>query len=289
MEESDTGSPAPASPASLLPQFYDELRGLARGYLAGESGPQTLTATALVHDAWLRMEGGEERRWEGREQFFDTVEEAMRRVLFERAGQKLAAQPAASAPGVLLDGVGGAAEAPAQGDARGAEGLLPLVYEELRKLAAARLADEGAAQTLQATELVHEAWMRLTKGDEAAHFDSQGHFFAAAAEAIRRILIDRARRRKALKRGAGVMALDLEKANVAMETDDETLLLVDEALQKLERGQAAVAELVKLKFFGGMTHAEACAVLKISERTAKRHWAFARAWLYQEIQLLQAG
>ena len=176
-----------------------------------------------------------------------------------------------------------------QGDRKAAEELLPLVYDELRKLAAQRLAHELPGQTLQATALVHEAWLRLTAGEEAACFENQGHFFAAAAEAIRRILIERARRRNALKRGGGVKPLDLEHANIAMETDDETLLLLDEALQKLGQEQAAAAELVKLRFFAGMTNAEACLVLKISERTAKRYWTFARAWLYDTIRNLQAS
>jgi RNA polymerase sigma factor (TIGR02999 family) len=176
-----------------------------------------------------------------------------------------------------------------QGDRQAAEELLPLVYDELRKLAAQRLASEAPGQTLQATALVHEAWMRLTGGESPVSFENRGHFFAAAAEAIRRILIERARKRSALKRGANARALDLERANVAMETDDETLMVVDDALQKLEREQASAAELVKLRFFAGMTNAEACLVLKISERTAKRYWTFARAWLYHEIRTQQAS
>ena len=176
-----------------------------------------------------------------------------------------------------------------QGDQQAAEELLPLVYDELRKLAAQRLASEAPGQTLQATALVHEAWLRLTGGEELATFENRGHFFAAAAEAIRRILIERARKRNALKRGSNLKPLDLDRANVAMETNDETLLAVDDALQKLEREQASAAELVKLRFFAGMTNAEACLVLKISERTAKRYWTFARAWLYQEISTQQAS
>jgi RNA polymerase sigma factor (TIGR02999 family) len=176
-----------------------------------------------------------------------------------------------------------------QGNGKAADELLPLVYDELRKLAAQKLASEGPGQTLQATALVHEAWLRLTGGEETVSFENRGHFFAAAAEAIRRILIERARKRNALKRGAGLRALDLEQANVAMETDGETLLVVDDALRKLECEQAPAAELVKLRFFAGMTNAEACIVLKISERTAKRYWTFARAWLYQEIRSQQAS
>ena len=166
--------------------------------------------------------------------------------------------------------------------------LLPLVYDELRKLAAQRLAGEAPGQTLQPTALVHEAWMRLTKGDHAANFENQGHFFASAVEAIRRILIERARKRNALKRGSGLKPLDLEHANIAMETDDETLLVLNEALEKLEAEQPEAAELVKLRFFAGMTNAEACLVLNVSERTAKRYWTFARAWLFQKIGELQS-
>ena len=177
----------------------------------------------------------------------------------------------------------------AEGERTAAEELLPLVYDELRKLAAARLANEAAGQTLQATALVHEAWLRLTDGDETLSFENRGHFFAAAAAAIRRILIERARKRNALKRGGGLKPVDLEHANLALETDDGTLLIIDDALKKLESEQAAAAELVKLRFFAGMTIAEACAVLKISERTAKRYWTFARAWLYQEIRSQQVA
>ena len=175
------------------------------------------------------------------------------------------------------------------GDRHAAEELLPLVYDELRQLAASRLSSEAPGQTLQATALVHEAWMRLTKGDETVSFDNRGHFFAAAAEAIRRILIERARKRNALKRGSGIKPLDLEHANVAMETDDETLLVLNEALEKLETDHPEAADLVKLRFFAGMTNAEACLVLNVSERTAKRYWTFARAWLFQQITELQAG
>jgi RNA polymerase sigma factor (TIGR02999 family) len=171
-----------------------------------------------------------------------------------------------------------------QGDRQAAAHLLPLVYDELRKLAAQRLANEAPGQTLQATALVHEAWLRLTNGKDAACFENRAHFFAAAAEAIRRILIERARRRSAVRHGSGMRPLELDQANAAMETDDETLLVVDEALQKLEREQAAAAELVKLRFFAGMTNTEVAVALKISERTAKRYWTFARAWLYQEIR-----
>jgi RNA polymerase sigma factor (TIGR02999 family) len=176
-----------------------------------------------------------------------------------------------------------------RGDRLAAGELLPLVYNELRRMAAHYLSSEAPGQTLQPTALVHEAWIRLSGGSEEVSFVNRGHFFAAAAEAIRRILIERARKRNALKRGGGLRPLDLDHANVAVETDDETLLLVDEALQKLEREQQTAAELVKLRFFAGMTNVEACAVLRISERTAKRYWTFARAWLYQEIRSQQSS
>lgn len=176
-----------------------------------------------------------------------------------------------------------------QGDKLAAEELLPLVYDELRKLAAHRLANEAPGQTLQATALVHEAWLRLTGGDQSLGFENRGHFFAAAAESIRRILIERARKRGALKRRVELESLDLEHTNIAMETDDHTLLAVDDALRKLEVERAPAAELVKLRFYTGMTHSEACLVLNISERTAKRYWTFARAWLYQELKAAQAS
>ena len=175
------------------------------------------------------------------------------------------------------------------GDRRAAEELLPLVYDELRQLAAHRLSSEAPGQTLQPTALVHEAWMRLTKGDETVSFDNRGHFFAAAAEAIRRILIERARSRGRQKRGGGVKPVDIESVQLAAETDDATLLLVDEALQKLEAVNRTAAELVNLRFFAGLTHGEACTALGVSERTAMRQWSFARAWLFREITALQSA
>lgn len=169
-----------------------------------------------------------------------------------------------------------------QGDARAAEALLPLVYDELRKLAAARMADESGTQTLQATALVHEAWLRLVhEGDRT--WQNRAQFFAAAAEAMRRILIERARRKHALKRGAGAEHIDLDRVDVALEADADTLLRVNEALGKLAGQDAQAAEVVKLRFFVGLGYAEAAQTLGISERTAKRCWSFARAWLYREL------
>jgi len=169
------------------------------------------------------------------------------------------------------------------GDPQAAEKLLPLVYEELRKLAAYRMAQEPAGHTLQPTALVHEAWMRLT-GDESARFEGRRHFFAAAAEAMRRILIDRARQKRSLKRGGGAERVNLDDLQMAVAADDETVLVVDEALQKLTKEDPESAEFIKLRFFAGLTNAEAAQALGIPERTARRNWSFARAWLYREIR-----
>ena len=169
------------------------------------------------------------------------------------------------------------------GSSQAADELFPLVYRELRQLAASKMASEQAGHTLQPTALVHEAWMRLV-GSENPHFDGRGHFFAAAAEAMRRILIERARRKQTAKRGAGFERLDLEHADIAIHVSDETLLLVNDALDKLAREDSKAAELVNLRFFAGMTNEEAAVALGVSVRTAKRHWTFARAWLYDEIR-----
>ncbi len=180
----------------------------------------------------------------------------------------------------ILNAIGG-------GDSKAAQDLLPLVYEELRKLAAHKMANEAPGQTLQPTALVHEAWLRLV-GTENPQFEGRGHFFAAAAEAMRRILIDRARQKLSLKRGAGAARVNLEDLEVAAAADDDTLLAVDEALTKLAREDPDSAEFIKLRFFAGMTNDEAAQALGIPERTARRHWSFARAWLFREIRR-QAG
>ena len=169
------------------------------------------------------------------------------------------------------------------GDSQAAEELLPLVYEELRKLASQKMAKEAPGQTLQPTALVHEAWLRLV-GSENAQFDGRGHFFAAAAEAMRRILIERARQKLSLKRGAGAQRVSLEELEVAIMADDDTLLAVDEALTKLAKEDPDAAQFIKLRFFAGFTSEEAAQVLGIHERTARRHWRFARGWLYQELR-----
>lgn len=172
-----------------------------------------------------------------------------------------------------------------RGDSLAASELLPAVYNELRYLAARQLSHELPGNTLQPTALVHEAWLRLV-GEETATFENRAHFFAAAAEAMRRILIERARRRRTLKRGGDAQfePFDLERTDVAVHADDEMLLLVNEALEKLAHEDEEAATLIKLRFFIGMTNQEAGRTLGISERTAKRHWTFARAWLYDEIR-----
>ena len=170
------------------------------------------------------------------------------------------------------------------GDPTAANELLPLVYEELRKLAAVRMANESAGHTLQPTALVHEAWLRLAGNDVQVAFANRAHFFAAAAEAMRRILIERARRKGAGKRGGDWQRIDLDKVDIAAEADDDTLLLVDEALEKLAKEDAKAAEIAKLRFFGGLTLDEAAQVLGVTKRTADRYWAFARVWLFDEMR-----
>lgn len=170
-----------------------------------------------------------------------------------------------------------------QGDAMAARELLPVVYEQLRALAAKRLSNEAPGQTLQATALVHEAYLRLV-GDKEYHWDSRGHFFAAAAEAMRRILIDRARAKKCEKRGGGRKRCDLTSADVTIDAVPDEILDLDEALGKLAAEDAVKAELVKLRFFGGMTLKEAANFLGISTTTADRYWAYARVFLYTEIR-----
>jgi RNA polymerase sigma factor (TIGR02999 family) len=175
-----------------------------------------------------------------------------------------------------------------QGDAHAAEQLLPLVYDELRRLAAQKLAQEKAGQTLQPTALVHEAYVRLVGNEETAvygaqRWDNQGHFFAAAAEAMRRILIDRARQKRAAKRGGGRKRLDIDALDVATEASPEQLLAINEALTKLGRKDPAAAQLVNLRYFAGLTVEEAGKALGISTATAYRHWKYARAWLHSEL------
>jgi RNA polymerase sigma factor (TIGR02999 family) len=174
-------------------------------------------------------------------------------------------------------------DAVAAGDADASWQLLPLVYEELRRLAALKLAQEAPGQTLQPTDLVHEAYLRLVGVEAEQRWNSRGHFFAAAAEAMRRILVENARRKRTLKRGGGLAREYLEEASLAAPETDEDVLAVDEALDKLAARDPAKAELVKLRYFGGLTVAQAAATLGISTTTADRYWAYARAWLYREI------
>jgi RNA polymerase sigma factor (TIGR02999 family) len=173
-----------------------------------------------------------------------------------------------------------------QGDPRAAEKLLPLVYDELRKLAAAKLAQEKPGQTLQATALVHEAYIRLVapgRDPEEVRWNSRGHFFAAAAEAMRRILVENARRKKRSKHGGGHQRLELDADAIAVQTPVDDLLALDEALTRLAERDAQTAQLVKLHCFAGLSVEQAAEVLAISARTAYRDWAFAQAWLYREI------
>ena len=171
-----------------------------------------------------------------------------------------------------------------QGDPNAAQHLLPLVYEELRKLAAQRLAQEKPGQTLQATALVHEAYLRLVEVEPAQPWNSRGHFFAAAAEAMRRILVEQARRKQALKRGGGQERQALDQIEITVPEMSDDLLALDEALSQLAVADAQAAELVKLRYFSGLTIKQAADLLGISPRTADHLWTYARAWLLQKIQ-----
>jgi RNA polymerase sigma factor (TIGR02999 family) len=168
------------------------------------------------------------------------------------------------------------------GDPKSADELLPLVYEELRKLAASRMANEVAGNTLQPTALVHEAWLRLV-GNDNPKFAGRAHFFATAAEAMRRILIDNARRKRALRHGGGHERVDIQQIDLASPEADDQLLALSEALDKLAVQDAVEAKLVKLRYFVGLTVDEAAELLDISPRTARNYWAHARTWLYHEI------
>ena len=163
------------------------------------------------------------------------------------------------------------------------EELLPLVYAELRRLAAHKMAGENPGQTLQPTALVHEAWLKLG-GEQNRKWQNRNHFFAAAAEAMRRILTDKARRKSRMRHGGGQQRVELDDSATAADSDADHILAVGEALDKLAQLDPQRAELVKLRYFVGLTFAEAAEVLGISEPTAKRYWSFARAWLYEEIR-----
>ena len=170
------------------------------------------------------------------------------------------------------------------GDPAAAEQLLPLVYEELRQLAAARLLAEPSGNTLQATALVHEAYLRLVGSSSSDRWDHRGHFFAAAAEAMRRILVDRARRKAAVKRGGELTRVELEPELAVAPQTQEDLIALDAALDRFAVEHPVHAELVKLRYFAGLSLPDAAAALGLSERTAGRHWAFARAWLRRAVQ-----
>jgi len=170
------------------------------------------------------------------------------------------------------------------GDPAAAEELLPLVYDELRKLASMRMAAESPGHTLSATALVHEAYLRLVGADDSEQWDHRGHFFAAAAEAMRRILVDRARRKAAVRHGGDLARVDLEPELAAAPEVREDLIALDDALNQFAAEYPVQAELVKMRYFAGLTLPQAAAALGLAERTAGRHWAFARAWLRREIE-----
>ena len=170
-----------------------------------------------------------------------------------------------------------------QGDVQAADELLPLVYEELRRLASQKLSQEKPGQTLQATALVHEAYLRLV-GSNDQHWDGRRHFLAAAAEAMRRILIENARRKKNLKHGGELQRLDIDKADLAIEQTSDDLIALDEALEKLAQQDPTKADLVKLRYFAGLTNEQAASSLGITRRIAERYWTYARTWLLREIR-----
>jgi len=171
-----------------------------------------------------------------------------------------------------------------QGDPSAAEQLLPLIYDELRKLAAQKMAQEAPGQTLQATALVHEAYIRLVDVEKAQHWNSRGHFFGAAAEAMRRILVENARRKKSRERGGGMRRVDLDDGEVTLDQAPDDLLDLDDALTKLAREDPVAAELAKLRLFAGLTVDEAAESLGMSRRTGFRHWTYARAFLQLRMQ-----
>jgi RNA polymerase sigma factor (TIGR02999 family) len=170
------------------------------------------------------------------------------------------------------------------GDRCAAEELLPLIYDELRRLAAIKLSQERPGQTLQATALLHEAYLRLVDNAPAAQWDNRGHFYAAAAEAMRRILVENARRKKRLRHGGGQQRLDLEQVDLAIEGPAEDILALEEALEQFEREEPDKARLVKLRYFAGLGEQQAAETLGISRATAARWWAFSRAWLYDRLK-----
>jgi len=177
---------------------------------------------------------------------------------------------------LALDAIG-------RGEARASDELLPLVYEDLRRQAVVQMSREQAGQTLQPTALLHEAWLRIS-GEGKQKWQNRAHFFGAAAEAMRRILIENARRKSRLKRGGDQLRVDIEQIELASTTPDEKVLLINEALEKLQLQDPEKARVVVLKFFGGRTNQEVAESLGVTERTVERHWAYAKAWLFQSIR-----
>jgi RNA polymerase sigma factor (TIGR02999 family) len=182
-----------------------------------------------------------------------------------------------------MSDVGRILEAVQKGDPRAADGLLPLVYDELRRLAAAKMAHERPGQTLQPTALVHEAWLRLSQQADA-RWQNREHFYAMAAEVMRRILVDRARRRQARKHGGQLERVDLDAVELPGAGDDDAVVRVHEALELLAAEDPQKAEVVKLRFFVGLENGEVAALLGVSEKTVQRHWTFAKVWLYRTMQ-----
>ena len=170
-----------------------------------------------------------------------------------------------------------------RGNPQATDELLPLVYEELRRIAAARMAQEAAGQTLQPTALVHEAWLRMV-GEGARTWQNRAHFFGAASEAMRRILIDNARRKSRLKRGGDQQRIDLEDLDLAAASPDDKILMIDEALERLKAEDEEKGRIVVMKFFGGLTNQEVAQNLGVTERTVERQWAYAKAWMFRQIQ-----
>jgi len=170
-----------------------------------------------------------------------------------------------------------------EGDPKAADELLPLVYEELRLLAAQKVAQEKPGQTLQATALVHEAYLRLVEGGEDQNWNSRGHFFKAAAEAMRRILVESARRKGRVKHGGNRHRVELDEFDLSIDGPSYDLVVLDECLERLQTEEQAIADLVKLRFYAGLTLEQAANILKVSKRTAIRYWIYAQAWLYKEM------
>lgn len=175
-------------------------------------------------------------------------------------------------------------QAISDGDLQAAADLLPLVYDELRKLAAQKMAQEKPGQTLQTTALVHEAYLRLVTANQGPHWHGRGHFFAAAAEAMRRLLVEQARRKKRLRHGGGLQRVVLDTKLCVTHDADDSLLAINDALEQLAVDEPAAAQVVKLRYFAGLTIEQTAAAMNISVRTANRHWTFARTWLYQHLK-----